>query len=294
MSWVTWRQHRLEGVWVALLGGLLALTIAYVAREVDLGNCSGPGQQICLPDDAAGQIAQAIVRFNLFTYALVVFPALAGAFIGAPLVAREVEQGTHRLVWTQGLTRVRWFVTKVVLVLLPLLTVAGLVGMLEVVLLNVESAQVNRWAFFDQQAPVTVAATFLAFAFGVAAGAVVGRSIPAMAVTLLAFVIVRIGIAELARPSYMAPVQYRSSDFSNILGPGTSWWLGGPEFHDAAGHVLSNMTRASVSEQAAYFVVYYQPGDRFWIFQSIESAILGGLAILVLAFAMYWVVRRVA
>jgi ABC-type transport system involved in multi-copper enzyme maturation permease subunit len=294
VSWMTWRQHRLEGVWVLIFGGLLALTIAFVAREVFLGACSGPGQQICLPQDIAGQAAQEIVRFNLYTYALVVFPALAGAFIGAPLVAREVEQGTHRLVWTQGVTRVRWFVTKVVLVLLPLLAVAGAVGMLEVVLLNAESAQANRWAFFDQQAPVTVAATFLAFALGVAAGALIGRSIPAMAATLLVFVVIRIGIAELARPIYMAPVRYQSHDLSNIQQPGTAWWLGGPEFHDAAGNILNNTTRNSIGQQAAYFVQYYQPGDRFWTFQTIESAILAGLALVALGLAMYWVVRRLA
>jgi ABC-type transport system involved in multi-copper enzyme maturation permease subunit len=232
--------------------------------------------------------------YRCTAYALVVFPALAGAFIGAPLVAREVEQGTHRLVWTQGVTRVRWFVIKVVLVLLPLLAVAGAVGILEVVLLNAESAQANRWAFFDQQAPVTVAATFLAFALGVAAGALIGRSIPAMAATLLVFVVIRIGIAELARPIYMAPVRYRSHDLSNIQQPGTAWWLGGPEFHDTAGNILNNTTRNSIGQQAAYFVQYYQPGDRFWTFQTIESAILAGLALVALGLAMYWVVRRVA
>jgi len=93
------------------------------------------------------------------------------------------------------------------------------------------------------------------------------------------FVIVRIGISEIARPRYIAPPQHQFSDFSNIQAPGTAWWLGSPEFHDAAGRVLNNSTKVSVGEQAAYFVQYYQPGDRFWTFQTIESAILGGLAV---------------
>lgn len=97
-----------------------------------------------------------------------------------------------------------------------------------------------------------------------------------------------------ARPSYVAPLQQRSSDFSNIQAPGTAWWLGSPEFHDAAGHVLNNSTKVSVGEQAAYFVQYFQPGDRFWTFQTIESAILGGLAVLLLGFAIYRVARQVA
>ena len=33
---------------------------------------------------------------------------MIGAFWGAPMVARELETGTHRLVWNQSVTRTRW------------------------------------------------------------------------------------------------------------------------------------------------------------------------------------------
>jgi len=55
---------------------------------------------------------------------------------------------------------------------------------------------------------------------------------------------------------------YTSRDLSVGL-TGTRWWLGQPEFHDAAGHVINNAIRGA-PQQAAYFVQYYQPGDRFW------------------------------
>jgi hypothetical protein len=35
-------------------------------------------------------------------------PLLFGVFWGAPLLAREFEDGTHNLAWTQGVTRRRW------------------------------------------------------------------------------------------------------------------------------------------------------------------------------------------
>jgi MFS family permease len=44
-------------------------------------------------------------------------PLLLGAPVGAPLVAREVEQRTHLLVWTQSITRMRWLSVKLTLVL---------------------------------------------------------------------------------------------------------------------------------------------------------------------------------
>jgi hypothetical protein len=42
----------------------------------------------------------------------VVPAAVRGAVLGAPLVAREVEHGTYRLVWTQGVSRRRWALAK--------------------------------------------------------------------------------------------------------------------------------------------------------------------------------------
>jgi ABC-type transport system involved in multi-copper enzyme maturation permease subunit len=41
---------------------------------------------------------------------------LVGMFWGAPLIAGEIEHGTHRLVWTQGVSRLRWAATKIALI----------------------------------------------------------------------------------------------------------------------------------------------------------------------------------
>jgi hypothetical protein len=56
---------------------------------------------------------------------LLVLPMLAGMFWGAPLVAREVEHGTHRLVWTQGVSRLRWATTKIGLVSVAVLSASA-------------------------------------------------------------------------------------------------------------------------------------------------------------------------
>lgn len=296
MMWVTWRQHRLEGLWALVLAGLVGAFTAYAAYELSVAapNCPRTvGSGLCLSGDIFGQIAQSIMRFNLFQYGLVVLPALAGAFIGAPLVAREIENGTQHLAWTQGVTRMRWLLTKLVLVVVPLLALAALVGYLEVVFLNVQGPQVNRWNVFDQQTPVVPAATLLALALGVAFGAVIGRSVPAMAATLLSFVAVRVGIGELVRSHYIAPVMKTTHDLSAVgsqVDP-TAWWLGFPDYYDSPGHLLGNLVGPGTG-QPSYVVQFFQPGDRFWAFQTIEAAILAGLALLILGFAVYWVTRR--
>ena len=296
MTWVTWRQHRLEGLWSLAFGAALAAAIGFVAYELHAASCTVAGGY-CFTNDPLGQLAQGLVEINLYTYALVVLPALAGAFIGCPLVAREIENGTHRLAWTQGVTRLRWLTVKLVLVFAPLLAIAAAAGILEIVLLDQRGPDVNHWAVFDQQAPMTVASTLFALALGVAIGAVVGRSVPAMAVTLVAFVVVRIGIAEIARPLYRSPLAYTTHDMSTFNSPPqgypTAWWIDQPSFYDSAGRLLSN-GGPQYARTTAYAIQHFQPGDRFWLFQSVESAILAGLAAILIAFAIYWVTRRVS
>ena len=48
----------------------------------------------------------------LFGTALIVVPAILGIFWGAPLITRELEAGTHRLVWSQSVSRTRWLAIK--------------------------------------------------------------------------------------------------------------------------------------------------------------------------------------
>jgi ABC-type transport system involved in multi-copper enzyme maturation permease subunit len=294
MTWVTWRQHRQEALWAVVFTALLAGCVGYVAWQLSNASCPRMvGSGYCLSSDLLGQIAQSLVRFNLFTYGLVVLPALAGAFIGAPLVAREIENGTQHLAWTQGVTRTRWLIVKLVLVIGPLVAAGALVGYLEVVLLNVQGPQMNRWDVFDQQAPVVPAATLFALALGVAFGAVIGKSVPAMAATLVAFVSVRVGIAELVRSHYIAPLVKTTHDLNAVGSQAdpTAWWLGFPNYYDSTGHLLGNLLGPSTGPPS-YVIQSFQPGDRFWAFETMESAILCTLALLLLGFAVYWVTRR--
>ena len=50
--------------------------------------------------------------FDVVNLTMVV-PLLFGLFWGAPLVAKEFEDGTHNLAWTQGVTRRHWLRTNV-------------------------------------------------------------------------------------------------------------------------------------------------------------------------------------
>ena len=58
-------------------------------------------------------------------YLLQVVPALIGAFVGAPVLAREFETGTFRYAWTQGFGRWRWTLAKLVPLAVVVTAAAG-------------------------------------------------------------------------------------------------------------------------------------------------------------------------
>jgi hypothetical protein len=56
---------------------------------------------------------------------LQVVPVLIGAFVGAPVLARELETGTFRYAWTQGFGRWCWTVAKLVLLAVTVAAIAA-------------------------------------------------------------------------------------------------------------------------------------------------------------------------
>jgi hypothetical protein len=133
-------------------------------------------------------------------------PALLGIFWGAPLIAREFESGTHRLAWTQSVTRTRWLVTKIGVVGICSLLVTGLLTLMVTWWFNpIDRATMNVFGSFDQRDIVPIGYTAFAFTLGVTSGALFRRTLPAMAATLVGFVAVRLAIAQVVRPNLMAP-----------------------------------------------------------------------------------------
>ena len=120
MIWLTWRQFRTQG-WFGL-GTLVAVaaTLAITAPAVT-GAYRDSGLAACRAgcgdlSDAFLHQARTGLTGNLYWAGLAVMyvvPALIGVFWGAPLIAREFEAGTHRLVWNQSVTRTRWLALKI-------------------------------------------------------------------------------------------------------------------------------------------------------------------------------------
>ncbi|HZC78797.1 MAG TPA: hypothetical protein VE258_13690, partial [Ktedonobacterales bacterium] len=214
MMWLTWRQHRIEA---AIVGG--ALAVLAVLLLVTGYNMASDFQRLSVADCVAHpdhQSCESIVgtfrgQYESLVYAvqwLNLIPVLVGILIGAPLVARELEHGTHRLVWTQAATRLRWLTVKLLLILGGCLLVsAALTALLTWWYGPFDVLDGHlRPAGFDFQGTAPFGYMAFALALAIAAGTLLRRAIPGMAVTLAGFLAVRLPIEFYLRPRYQQPI----------------------------------------------------------------------------------------
>jgi hypothetical protein len=313
MSWLVWRQHRQEAALLVALLVLLGvglviadLKIAAWASQVGLGDCltrypGGSCRQQVL------QFGRAFLTLDSLVMALNLLPPLAGIFLAAPLVAREVERGTHRLAWTQSVTRGRWLTGHTAAVLGMVLVAAAVIQ----VALNQIMAPVldandltgfsgGRFAplMFDAVGIVPVAYALFAVALGFSCGALVRRTLGAMVLMLVLFAGVRVSVASLARPSYL-PAVTRTAAVESTRATGV--------FYTPPGAFVTSFTFLGPDGAPTYmptcnpprpgcfdrFTVTYQPRDHFWPFQLIESGIYLALSVPLLG-ATWLLVRRQA
>ena len=80
-------------------------------------------------------------------------PVLIGAFVGAPLLARELETGTFRYAWTQGFGRWRWTLAKLVLLAVAVIAAAGAISALFSWYYQPYFTAGNEAVFFSQPSP---------------------------------------------------------------------------------------------------------------------------------------------
>jgi hypothetical protein len=125
-------------------------------------------------------------------------PVLLGAFAGAPVLARELETGTFRYAWTQGIGRARWTIAKLILLAVVVVAVTAAFGELFAwffaPFIPQEDLTVYTASVFDTRPVAFAAWTLAAFALSAFFGMLFRRIIPAMAVTLGVY----LGLALLA------------------------------------------------------------------------------------------------
>ncbi|MBR7838906.1 ABC transporter permease subunit [Actinospica durhamensis] len=206
MIWLTWRQFRTQ-IFAALT--VLAAAAAYVlitgtqlrhSYTADLASCGAQNDCFGVLNGLQDQYNGPLQLAEMLVLAA---PGLIGIFWGAPLVAGELERGTHLLAWNQSVTRTRWLAVKLSCLALASVVTVGVLSLLLTWWASpLDAASGNRFgtmAFNARDvAPLGYAA--FAFALGVALGLLFQRTLPAMAVTLAIFIAVQVLVTAGVRP----------------------------------------------------------------------------------------------
>ena len=262
-------------------------------------------------------------------------PAVIGIFWGAPLIAREFETRTFALAWTQSITRTRWLVIKLALTCLAAMVITEALSLMQAWWADPISKAIGLGgpypfgSVFDQGrlgpfifpasgiTPLGYAA--FGFALGTAAGAIIRRAVPAMALTLAVVAAVQVAMPVWVRPHLIPPdrtvvggmaffasasVSVGTLQASTVPGQPEAWIISSGAI-DAAGRPVSTIPAACLppspvkapdpgrcmASQGIREAITYQPPERYWPFQWIETGIFLALA-LALAGACFWRLGR--
>ncbi|WP_328439965.1 ABC transporter permease [Streptomyces sp. NBC_00444] len=310
MTWLVWRQHR-AAFWTILAA--TALSVAWIVYQrgqlVDFLDGYGyPGKSL---DEADGSFEQYDDAFSFVSTGLQAIPILLGVFLGAPLIAGDLENGTAKLVAAQSMSRTRWLATKL-----------ALAGLVVVVSTGVSSAVFGWWwnpvkseitvmdwisgAAFNTTGPVPVALTLFSVFGGVAIGVVLRRTLTAMVVTFGFTVVLQLvwgyfqmslgnvvtvttnkGVTgENAYPSL--PHGAYEIDQSYVTGSGdlVSWGTCSESQTDAARQVC--LDKADVVGWSVDYLPMSQMNAMQWFGASILFALTAG----VVAFLFFWGRKR--
>jgi hypothetical protein len=286
--WLAWRQQRTETVIAALL---LALVVALlVPTGLHMASVyESDGIAACLADSSGNcrQELDAFVgrwdRLVSFVGWLNLVPALVGALLAAPFVL-DFERGTFRLAWTQSVTRGRWLALRLALIVAAVLAVSALFTLLMTWWRNPLDDVNGRFSDgFDLEGVMPSAYALFAAALVISLGVVLRRTAAAIGLALVTFLAVRIVIGNWARPNYQSPIEEtRRGDFGADLHGAWIFNQGG-EFRVGDGELIGVFSRAT-----------YHPESRFWLFQAIEAGIFATLTLALLAFAVWWIRKRIS
>jgi hypothetical protein len=238
MLWVTWRQHRPTFVAVPAVLGAIAVFLLAAGLKVhqDYANLMAqPAGSAAWQNLNRDFNATDWTMGNTLLILMQLVPALLGAFAGAPVLARDLEAGTFRFAWTQGLGRERWTIAKLALLGLFVTAVAGAFGELFTwffrPFLAREDLTVLDATVFGTRDISFAAWTLAAFALAAFSGMLLRRILPAMAVTLGVYLGLQVLTWTELRKYYPAgrfwPMQFTEGGWllaaSILLAAGTVW-----------------------------------------------------------------------
>ena len=307
MSRVAWRLQRTE---TAVVVGILALVAALlIPTGIQMANAyHSDGLNACralnIGPPCAARIGQFQSRFQALTVLanwFTLVPGLIGVLLAAPFIL-DLEHGTYRLAWTQGITRRRWLAGKVGILVLTAVVASGALALLMAWWRSPQADLNGRLdtGVYDTAGIVVVGYALFALGLALVLGALWRRSAASLTVAFVGYFAMRIFVDYWLRNRLVSPLQgswrglrqpqflYHAQIMSESGGSGKGGFKsGGP---------LGGHAQMAVPGNASHtlFHAVYQPASHFWSLQLSETALFTGLAALLIAFAAWWTHERIA
>jgi hypothetical protein len=318
LVWLTWRQHRTVIIAGLVIAAAVTGSMLYVAARITAINTEC-GNTPC-PDGSAraGSLGGSFGLTSLSAYltlAVMLLPLLAGMFVGVPLLAREHEQRTLVLAWSQDVTPQRWLWTKLA-VLGAMTAAAGAAVSAAAGHLADVATIATRQSLFSGNAflvtgmlPLVQSVVWLAV--GVALGAAYRRTLPAIFTALIGYGAAYL-LVERVYPSFMAPVTALAplgGDQGSAARLGANSLVENPSstIYDASGHPVSaalqslcqsandlpkgQLNPCLAPQRHLMTLLRYQPGSRIPDFHLILIGGYLGLGAIAAA-VLWWLVLR--
>ena len=340
MIWLTWRQFRVQTLTAAAVLAAVAILLGATGPHL-AGLYAASGLADCQGDSCANAASTFLnqlqndplyhVVYPLGLVLILATPALLGIFWGAPLIARELETGTYRLAWNQSVTRTRWLTVKLALTGLAAMAVTEALSLMHAWWADPISTAISlgggasvfsgnqySWLTFASHGIAPLGYAAFAFTLGTAAGALIRRAVPAMAVTLAIFAVVQVPMPLWVRPNLLPPdqrittvdagnVNFGSLTASVVPGQPAAWVVSSYAINAAGQHVTALPASCFPASASAKFngdpgqcmdklgireVINYQPASRYWPLQLIETGIFLALALALAGFCFWLLGRR--
>jgi hypothetical protein len=349
MIWLTWRQFRGQAVTAAsvlvVFAVLLAATgphLASLYAASGIIGCHGGTPCDTAASHFLGRLADTSpypIVYLLGIVLILAMPAIIGIFWGAPLITRELESRTFTLAWNQSVTRTRWLAVKLLLIGLAAMAVTEALSLMydwwtdpiskaRDLAANVPGlsqpftgSRLSSWIFATHGITTLGYAAF-AFTLGAATGALIRRTVPAMAITLAIFATIQVAMPLWVRPHLMPPDRtvvsgpsfFESAGLSVgtlratiVPGQPEAWILSSgainaaeqpvstipaPCLSPSAGKGASPNAGACMASRGIREAITYQPASRYWPFQWIETGIFLALTLALAGFCFWRLGRR--
>jgi hypothetical protein len=328
MMWVVWRQQR--SIVVAFFAAAVVFTIWLIVtgqHEQSLWNqylgapCKGgfgvtkSANHFC--EGLQSEVYAGTHNNDVDTIIGTIFAPLLGLILGVNAVAREIEQKTNRLAWTQSGSRSKWLASKY---LTSVATIVVISAPLCLVLSWWVRASHDAARIVPKAFPVSgfveIGYGVFCFVLAVAVGLLIRRAGWSLAVCIILFGGIFLSFADQVRPHLVTPsvmtVQANeieagsSSGFYPSGGAPSNSWVLYQGFEPVTTKGVPSLTLIDKSERAMGIceektvqgsycthhlhlrsVAVYIPDSRFWTMQLLEggfylvlAALLAGLSFL--------------